>query len=1850
MFSDLKTLLDINEESYIMPRIIDSFWFRTTALILIISFMLLDVSWAYPVDQSTFDSLAPYTSFQNPKLGRTFELGAGLAAVTLDIANYRFGDEVHGIKELPLDKLAQTLRMPRYGVSYSLEGIDVDRIAYTDGGLLIPYAYGDKQCIIQVAVRGTKAADDMVGTEIGDVLSKRYLVKIAERRAGFRADLLESAVKANRVAFIMLKVDGVKDKKAIFDALKKSRVEIVYEGAPIRFSRAMAEAFYAEHRGKHYFDGLIGYMTEGGVIPVIVRSYRDDAIEHVREVVGPTAGVDKVTKKVAIGTIRGDLMTDGDRAVQPIRNRIHASDSIVNVVREASIVFGEERLDRLIDSISFASGPAGTHGSSTKGNHCRIDTGDYQLKDVTVEDGAQLIRVPDASTLVGVTVRGGASDRHQYSDGSVFADLRGGVIKFDSARAAVAVTLEDIEVPSSYTLMDQNYLNNTIRTFGERFNIAIATMPFRRIDAHGEALYLVHSSYAHPDKLLLPKGAFMTTSYRKEFDGFAGHKVTVGGTLYLDEAMAESEKDADAGYKDRGYLIVPEAGSTRVVIKLREGGYLIRVPDVSEIAIAKPVEQNVEAQAPVQFDLKAAADEVGNIAKNLAGLWDRDMMPIRDDAQMMLTGKMPLTPEALGDIKARYAKYLEGGDWQKTNSARYKLQPDERVAYFCLEYGLTELMNTYGGGLGILAGDHLRGASDRYSENTFVAVGMAWKKGYFKQDIKGGRQTEDYKVIDFVKYGERVRVAGDDGKETDLVIKIEAKVQDEFRDGKKIRVQKYIYAKAWRVRVGRVELYLLDTDIDENKNPEMNPLLPNPHDITANLYLADDREWRFKQEYLLGIGGMRLLQELGIQPAALHLNEGHAAFAAVEFVKRELEKRARTQGLSPLEAADIRKNNPARAKELGIEFSQAIAAVKPRVGFTSHTPIAAGNEMFEHWIVEPYFRNYCDLHGIEINALIGLCVERGWMTANLSRLAISLSADVTPEEAAKELLERMVVTRNGVSFKGGEVSKHLYGDKSFGHITNAVSRQFWQAPLLRELLESRWVELQSKGIVPQKRIEELSKAERQKYLKTLLTNITDDELMRTTKRMKDEAVEHLAKIRGVKLDKDAFTIVVSRRFALYKRLGMILDIDDWKTVMAENFEAQILDRLIQSARENGLPLQVVFAGKAHPQDKEPQDIIAKIWKAMEVSRWKDVIKFVPDYDIEVAKDLIQIATVWENNPIPPQEASGTSGMKAALNGDPNVSTPDGWPLEADYSSTVFLFGREGRYEDLEKVRDRNVRRELDARDLRELEELYTGQWRDQGTDHEKGIINMYRHHPERWAQRKRGTILDAMVNFDTTRLLEDYETKMYLPLVQGGRVADLYPNRMAEASLAETMAAESWRRISQNPLLMVAISSMQELGRRNGVTDGDFFDIVEAHVPRSMPNLLQAMGQLRKIAERPDVTDGEISASIRTATERYALSFDEESILWLAMTGPARTIDGKAGGNEIAAPDKAAKEADEGTTKAKTDMPAPGERKPVEQNVESSLVSRTDESYNGRRVTQLFEIVEGTVNNERAMALDAANGLNALLAARVDSPAGRSIVPSSAGASAADVRRHIEDVVSAAESMYVKDMPAQVRETVETLRKGLDRLEADSIVSAVIAMARRAKFDRQNIIIGLETGWIPGYDRRESGQRKAMQALVQEIDSLGETLRTLGLDNVTVIHKSKDDLASSILEEARRTNTKLSNVVVLGSSRALNSESFAPIRSTPEEERAFLAGIDTTELDRYTIDHPGSIDVLNVKVMEMLAMAMELAAGREPPQSPIIINYDRKLRTVVFLPKAEPIDFDEYLERNKAEVRALQSA
>jgi starch phosphorylase len=472
--------------------------------------------------------------------------------------------------------------------------------------------------------------------------------------------------------------------------------------------------------------------------------------------------------------------------------------------------------------------------------------------------------------------------------------------------------------------------------------------------------------------------------------------------------------------------------------------------------------------------------------------------------------------------------------------------PKLRVAYFSMEFGVSDDLPIYSGGLGVLAGDHLKAAAELGIP--LVGVGLLYRGGYFRQGLDArGRQTETYERVD----PQAVGLIRED-------VTVEVPLNGDT-----------LSANVWRRDVGSVPLYLLEVEA-----------------LTDALY-SGDREHRIKQELLLGVGGVRALAALGIEPTVFHMNEGHSAFLALERV------RALVEG--------------------GLSTSEALARVKESTVFTTHTPVPAGNEVFDAELVTHYVGRLAAQAGIDLDVLrmLGEFGDNG--NFGLTPMSLRLSAYA-----------------NGVSKLHGEVAREMWSDLArvdteIGHVTNGVHLGTWIEPALASLLREH-------GVDPAAPPEE-----------TQWENVYDvdaAELWDVHARAKARLAEL------TQLDPELLTIGFARRFATYKRAGLVFG---------------DLERLL------ALPVQLVIAGKAHPQDNPGKDVMQKI---VELSRkHADRIVFLPDYDIGLAQTIIPGCDVWLNNPTRPLEASGTSGMKAAVNGVLNLSVLDGWWPEG-YDSEV----------------------------------------------------------------------------------------------------------------------------------------------------------------------------------------------------------------------------------------------------------------------------------------------------------------------------------------------------------------------------------------------------------------------------------------------------------------------------------------------------------------------------------------------------------------------------------------------------
>jgi starch phosphorylase len=607
------------------------------------------------------------------------------------------------------------------------------------------------------------------------------------------------------------------------------------------------------------------------------------------------------------------------------------------------------------------------------------------------------------------------------------------------------------------------------------------------------------------------------------------------------------------------------------------------------------------------------------------------------------------------ELHGELQRYLEAGNvWFDDDG----YTPDRPlVAYFSAEFGLTECLRIYSGGLGVLAGDHLKSASDLGIPLT--AVGMLYREGYFRQGLDGdGRQTHAFPAADF----------------EDLPIRLVDRP-----DGYPLRVKlsypgRQVTARVWRADVGRVPLFLLDTDVPENSDADRR--------LTARLY-GGGHEMRITQEILLGMGGYRALGALGIDPETYHMNEGHSAFLALDLIR------------------DIMRDEE-------LDFEAASARARTRCVFTTHTPVPAGHDRFSRELVARYLTGTARALGLSLTELMELGRETpGTGAFTMTVLAIRLSR-----------------ATNGVAALHGRVSREMWqglwpertvDDVPIDHITNGVHVPSWVHP---DVAETFRVDTDRIGLAGEP-----------------APDPDPERLWAVHQDRRRALVDYVARTTGVELDPEAMTIAFARRFATYKRATLVLgDLDR-------------LDRILNHPER---PAQILFSGKAHPADKGGQALIARIGEVARDPRFRGRVVFLPDYGIGVARELVQGADVWLNNPRRPMEASGTSGMKAAMNGVLNVSILDGWWDEAfrgrdpEAPAPGWAVGATGEtaLERTEKAADRADRADLYR--VLEDEVLPLFYRRD-----DAGV-------PRSWTARMQQSIRQVVPFFNTHRMLRDY--------------------------------------------------------------------------------------------------------------------------------------------------------------------------------------------------------------------------------------------------------------------------------------------------------------------------------------------------------------------------------------------------------------------------------------------------------------------------------------------------------------
>ena len=667
------------------------------------------------------------------------------------------------------------------------------------------------------------------------------------------------------------------------------------------------------------------------------------------------------------------------------------------------------------------------------------------------------------------------------------------------------------------------------------------------------------------------------------------------------------------------------------------------------------------------------------------GLWQqceqnpRILLAQVSDLRLAQVAADPVFADRIRLLSAQFNAYLsDTRPWPKLQLAS-PIAHETPVAYFCAEYGIHNSLPLYSGGLGILAGDHLKSASDL--NLPLVAVGLFYRFGYFRQRLRrDGWQEETYRE----NHSDELALHSvNDEESRPLLINVTMRGRD-------------VRARVWRADVGRVRLYLLDTNVAENDQVDRL--------VTGHLY-GGDRETRLVQEMMLGIGGARLLQRLGIDPGVYHLNEGHSAFLTLELA-RQLVERER------------------------VSFAEAAQRVRERCVFTTHTPVAAGHDEFEAALVQKCFGDWPE-------TALGLSRED---FLKLGRV----NGDSQESFGLTPLALRMCRSTNGVSRKHGEVSRQLWQkmwpDRSVAEVpitsvTNGVHPSTWVAPLLRRLYEERvgqdWIDRARDANVWAYGVEKISDEElwrAHSLLKQRLVAYVRDHSF-DARLARGESEDYIEAARTM-FDPQVLTIGFARRVAGYKRWDLLLS------------DPESLTGLINDRKR---PIQFVFAGKAHPQDQEAKRALQKLIEWQRDSSVRYRVAFIEDYDQETARQLVQSVDVWMNVPRRPMEASGTSGQKVAINGGLNFSVLDGWWLEAYDGDNGFAIG------DLSELTPEEADRSEAESMYRMLTEEVVPRYYDRD---DQGI-------PRRWVAMMKRSIQTLVPLFSSDRMVAEYAERIY---------------------------------------------------------------------------------------------------------------------------------------------------------------------------------------------------------------------------------------------------------------------------------------------------------------------------------------------------------------------------------------------------------------------------------------------------------------------------------------------------------
>lgn len=707
------------------------------------------------------------------------------------------------------------------------------------------------------------------------------------------------------------------------------------------------------------------------------------------------------------------------------------------------------------------------------------------------------------------------------------------------------------------------------------------------------------------------------------------------------------------------------------------------------------------AAMPNHFSLPKRIERLGELAYNLWWTWDPDVQRLYKRIDSDLWEKTSHNPilflrnverarlnavthdsyylDFYDRAMLAFDRYMKRQDtWYEENHGH---TPEELIAYFSSEFGLHETLPIYAGGLGVLSGDHLKEASDLGLP--LVAMGFLYTKGYFTQRIsEDGWQEAHYVRLRFEELP--VLPVLD---ENDLPVTVEVELP-----GRKL------LTRIWKIQVGRIPLYLLDSDVEGNS--------PEDRELTSRLY-SSDLDLRISQEIILGIGGVRALRTLGHNPAIWHMNEGHSAFLSLERLREYMNE--------------------------GSNLEEAVEKVRQKTIFTTHTPVPAGSDEFPLWLIDKYFASFWAELKMDRDGFLDLARhQQSWgETFSMPVLAMRMSS-----------------LRNGVSELHGEVARkmwsYLWEDKKpdqvpISHITNGVHTGTWLARRLRHLfgryLGRDWLEhiddpdiWEAVETIPDEEIWAV-----RRHLKRKLVFYMRERAQ--TQWIEDNIHPVQVVAAGALLNPYALTVGFARRFATYKRADLVLS--DY-------------DRLLNIINQPNKPVQIIFAGKAHPADKPGKLLIQKVYRMVKRADNGGRLVFLEDYDMNLARYLVQGVDVWLNTPRRPNEASGTSGQKAALNGVLNFSVLDGWWREGYNGANGWAVGDDTDYG------DKNLQDQMDAESLYDVLEneiipLYY--------DRSSGNL------PAEWIARMKESIRTLAPEFSMRRMVKEYASDLYFTLM-----------------------------------------------------------------------------------------------------------------------------------------------------------------------------------------------------------------------------------------------------------------------------------------------------------------------------------------------------------------------------------------------------------------------------------------------------------------------------------------------------